>query len=97
MTPQSWLTAADIYDSHEGLDLYRPVVNPDASRPLWGENQWPSSSDVPLFRQKYERWVERMKELGLIVMEACVSLLNEYLLFVIAILIANIEWPQGSA
>lgn len=56
--------------SHEGLDLYRPVSDPDPSRPVWGENQWPSSTDVPQFQQKYERWVDRMKELGLIVMEA---------------------------
>ncbi|KAF8295743.1 Clavaminate synthase-like protein [Clavulina sp. PMI_390] len=57
-------------DSHEGLDLYRPVEKPDRTKPLQGENQWPSDVDVPGFREKYERWVERMKELGLIVMEA---------------------------
>jgi len=34
---------------------------------LWGENQWPS---IPGFREKYERWIEKMKELGMIVMEA---------------------------
>ncbi|KAK7056814.1 hypothetical protein VNI00_002531 [Paramarasmius palmivorus] len=54
-------------DNHEGLDFYRPVENPDKSKPLWGENQWPS---VPQFQQKYEKWVEKMKLLGPIVMEA---------------------------
>lgn len=56
-------------DAHEGLDLYRPVANPDKNIPLHGENQWP---DVPRFREKYERWIDKMQELGLIVMEACV-------------------------
>ncbi|KAF8582141.1 Clavaminate synthase-like protein [Ramaria rubella] len=54
-------------DNHEGLDFYRPVEAPEKNRPLWGNNQWPS---VPSFRVKYERWVEKMKALGLIVMEA---------------------------
>ncbi|KAJ8518488.1 hypothetical protein ONZ45_g4448 [Pleurotus djamor] len=54
-------------DNHEGIDLYRPVENPDKSKPLWGENLWPS---IPGFREKYEKWVEKMKVLGLIVMEA---------------------------
>ncbi|KAF7365225.1 Oxoglutarate 3-dioxygenase [Mycena venus] len=54
-------------DNHEGLDFYRPVENPDKSRPLWGENQFPS---IPDFKDKYEAWVEKMKALGLIVMEA---------------------------
>ncbi|EPQ54484.1 Clavaminate synthase-like protein [Gloeophyllum trabeum ATCC 11539] len=54
-------------DNHEAIDFYRPVGNPDKSRPLWGNNQWP---DIPGFREKYEKWVEKMKELGLIVMEA---------------------------
>ena len=54
-------------DNHEGLDFYRPVSDPDKTKPLWGENQWPS---VPGFREKYEEWIEKMKELGLIVMEA---------------------------
>ncbi|KAJ7600557.1 hypothetical protein C8J56DRAFT_910602 [Mycena floridula] len=53
-------------DNHEAIDWYKPVV-PDKSRPLWGENQWPSVSD---FRDKYEVWIEKMKALGLIVMEA---------------------------
>ncbi|KAJ7675839.1 hypothetical protein DFH06DRAFT_1170709 [Mycena polygramma] len=55
-------------DNHEGLDFYRPVDNPDKSKPLWGENQFPDS--IPGFREKYEEWVEKMKKLGLIVMEA---------------------------
>ncbi|KIY46580.1 Clavaminate synthase-like protein [Fistulina hepatica ATCC 64428] len=52
-------------DNHEGIDFYRPVENPDKTRPLWGENQWPA---VPGFRQKYGIWVEKMKRLGMIVM-----------------------------
>ncbi|KAJ6584970.1 hypothetical protein B0H19DRAFT_1107527 [Mycena capillaripes] len=55
-------------DNHEGLDMYRPLKNPDKSRPLWGENQFPDS--IPEFKVKYEAWVEKMKALGLIVMEA---------------------------
>ncbi|EEB94511.1 hypothetical protein MPER_06662 [Moniliophthora perniciosa FA553] len=54
-------------DNHEGLDFYRPIENPDKNKTLWGENQWPT---VPEFREKYEKWVEKMKTLGLIVMEA---------------------------
>ncbi|OBZ71720.1 hypothetical protein A0H81_08331 [Grifola frondosa] len=54
-------------DNHEGIDFYRPVEHPDKRKPLWGENQWPT---VPGFREKYERWIEKMKALGLIVMEA---------------------------
>ncbi|KDQ62432.1 hypothetical protein JAAARDRAFT_122490 [Jaapia argillacea MUCL 33604] len=54
-------------DNHEGIDYFRPVEEPDKSKPLWGENQWP---DVPGFREKYEKWVEKMKELGMMVMEA---------------------------
>ncbi|KAF9046441.1 Clavaminate synthase-like protein [Panaeolus papilionaceus] len=54
-------------DNHEGLDFYKPVANPDKGRPLWGENQWPS---VPGFKEKYEIWVQKMKGLGLIMMEA---------------------------
>ena len=56
-------------DNHEGIGFYRPVENPDKTKPLWGTNQWP---DVPGFRQKYDQWIEKMKRLGLIVMEACV-------------------------
>lgn len=58
-------------DAHEGLDLYKPVDNPDQTKPLWGTNQWP---DVPGFREKYERWVGKMKGLGIVVMEASVFL-----------------------
>ncbi|KAI0712195.1 Clavaminate synthase-like protein [Earliella scabrosa] len=54
-------------DNHEGIDFYRPVENPDKTKPLWGENQWPAVSG---FKEKYEAWVEKMKKLGLIVMEA---------------------------
>lgn len=57
-------------DNHEGIDFYRPVENPDKSRPLWGENQWPT---VPDFQTKYEKWIEKMKRLGMILMEAQVS------------------------
>lgn len=58
-------------DNHEGLDFYRPVETPDKTRPLWGSNQWPSVVD---FRTKYEQWIQKMKDLGLIVMEAYVLL-----------------------
>ncbi len=58
-------------DNHEGLDLYAPVVNPDKTKPLWGENQWPA---VPGFREKYEVWIDKMKVLGMVVMEAYVNL-----------------------
>ncbi|KAK0439805.1 hypothetical protein EV421DRAFT_824592 [Armillaria borealis] len=54
-------------DNHEGIDWYRPVEKPDKTKPLWGENQWPT---VPTFREKYENWVDKMKALGLIVMGA---------------------------
>jgi isopenicillin N synthase-like dioxygenase len=49
------------------LDFYKPVEHPDKSKPLWGENQWPS---VPDFKDKYQHWVEKMKALGLVVMQA---------------------------
>ncbi|KAJ3526073.1 hypothetical protein NM688_g8305 [Phlebia brevispora] len=55
-------------DNHEAIDFYRPVENPDKTKPLWGENQWPTA--IPGFREKYERWIEKMKKLGVIVMEA---------------------------
>jgi isopenicillin N synthase-like dioxygenase len=58
-------------DNHEGLDFYKPVAEPDRTRPLWGENQWPTG--VPGFREKYERWIEKMKILGMCVMRACVD------------------------
>ncbi|KAF4617750.1 hypothetical protein D9613_006043 [Agrocybe pediades] len=54
-------------DNHEGIDFYKPVEHPDKTKPVWGENQWPT---IPLFREKYEEWIEKMKKLGLIVMEA---------------------------
>ncbi|KAI8978694.1 Clavaminate synthase-like protein [Trametes punicea] len=54
-------------DNHEGIDFYRPVEKPDKSKPLWGENQWPA---IPGFKERYEAWIEKMKRLGMIVMEA---------------------------
>lgn len=54
-------------DNHEGIDFYKPVENPDKTKPVWGENQWPT---VPGFREKYGSWVEKMKKLGTIVMRA---------------------------
>lgn len=60
-------------DNHEGIDFYRPVDNPDKTKPLWGENQWP---DIPGFKDKYDQWVEKMKKLGIIVMQAYVFCLS---------------------
>ena len=57
-------------DNHEGIDFYHPVEKPDKSKPLWGENQWPA---VPGFKEKYDVWIEKMKTLGLLIMEACDS------------------------
>ncbi|KAL7279975.1 hypothetical protein ACG7TL_006386 [Trametes sanguinea] len=54
-------------DNHEAIDLYRPVEQPHKSKPLWGVNQWPA---IPGFRDRYEAWIEKMKKLGMIVMEA---------------------------
>ncbi|KAF8158286.1 hypothetical protein B0H34DRAFT_657043 [Crassisporium funariophilum] len=54
-------------DNHEGLDFYKPVDNPDKAKSVWGENQWPT---IPGFKVKYDLWVEKMKTLGLILMEA---------------------------
>jgi len=54
-------------DAHEGIDFYRPVENPDRHQPLWGENQWPADYMVQGFKSTYERWIDRMKELGTIV------------------------------
>lgn len=54
-------------DNQEALDFYKPVSDPDKMKPLWGENQWPT---VPGFREKYESWIGKMKELGFIIMEA---------------------------
>ncbi|KAF9220945.1 Clavaminate synthase-like protein [Gyrodon lividus] len=62
-------------DNHEGIDFYKPVENPDKSKPLWGENQWPR---VPDFQNKYEQWIDKMKKLGMIVMEAQVPFLSHY-------------------
>jgi isopenicillin N synthase-like dioxygenase len=67
-------------DNHEAIDWYRPVENPDKTKPLWGTNQWPLESSVPGFREKYEGWIVKMKELGVIVMNAMadgLGLMNE--------------------
>lgn len=58
-------------DNHEGIDFYKPVDDPDKSKTLWGENQWPDQ--IPGFREKYEAWIAKMKKLGMVVMEAYVS------------------------
>ena len=55
-------------DAHEAIDLYRPVDNPDRTKPLWGTNQWPK--DVAQFKEKYEKWIEKMKGLGEVMIEA---------------------------
>ncbi|TBU62337.1 Clavaminate synthase-like protein [Dichomitus squalens] len=54
-------------DNHEAIDFFKPVEKPDKTKTLWGENQWPS---IPGFREKYEVWIEKMKNLGMVVMEA---------------------------
>ncbi|KAG6881781.1 hypothetical protein C0993_012790, partial [Termitomyces sp. T159_Od127] len=54
-------------DNHEGIDFYRPVEKPDRTRALWGENRWP---EIEGFREAYEAWVEKMKVLGMVVMQA---------------------------
>ncbi|EMD39973.1 hypothetical protein CERSUDRAFT_112209 [Gelatoporia subvermispora B] len=54
-------------DNHEALEFLCPVEEPDKKKPLWGENQWPP---IPGFRERYEAWVDKMKNLGMIVMEA---------------------------
>ena len=57
-------------DNHEAVDFFRPVENPNKSRPLWGENRWPT---IPDFRTRYETWIEKMKKLGMVIVEAQVS------------------------
>lgn len=62
-------------DNHEGIDFYRPVENPDKRKPLWGENQWPDedpaeAESIQGFRETFEAWVQKMKALGLVVMQA---------------------------
>ena len=61
-------------DAHEGIDFYRPITNPDKSKPLQGENQWPA--DIPDFRERYEEWIQKMQDLGLIMMEASVFFIS---------------------
>jgi isopenicillin N synthase-like dioxygenase len=58
-------------DNHEGLDFYAPVADPDPTRPLHGENQWPTQPTD--FRAAYERWAAKMQVLGMCVMRACVA------------------------
>ena len=54
-------------DNHEAIDFFKPVERPDKTKIVWGENQWPT---IPGFREKYEVWIEKMKKLCMIVMEA---------------------------
>lgn len=67
-------------DHHEGIDFYasnpykslansstRPEDRPGL-RPLEGENQWPTQ--MPHMKPRMEQWVDKMKILGLAVMEA---------------------------
>ncbi|KZT56371.1 Clavaminate synthase-like protein [Calocera cornea HHB12733] len=64
-------------DAHEALDFYAPSPFPPSPpgtpgveggvRPLSGDNQWPPD---PRYKERFERWVGKMKQLGLIVMEA---------------------------
>ncbi|ELU44416.1 hypothetical protein AG1IA_01557 [Rhizoctonia solani AG-1 IA] len=51
-------------DMHEGLDFYAPVAKPDKTKPLWGENQWPTDEDLPGFRSAYEKWIVQMKDMA---------------------------------
>ncbi|KAF9242601.1 hypothetical protein BU15DRAFT_43907 [Melanogaster broomeanus] len=76
-------------DSHEGIDFYKPVENPNKSKPLWGENQWPA---VPGFQNKYENWIDKMKKLGMIVMEAQVLFLSHLMAYGLGMNIE--EWNE---
>ena len=58
-------------DNHEAIDIYRPVPDPDKTKPLWGENQWPTS--IAGFKEKYEAWMAKMQKLGMFVIEAYVG------------------------
>ncbi|KDQ25785.1 hypothetical protein PLEOSDRAFT_1097555 [Pleurotus ostreatus PC15] len=51
-------------DNHEAVDF---VCGVEQLEPLCGDNLWPT---IPSFKEKYEQWIEKMKVLGLIVMEA---------------------------
>lgn len=58
-------------DHHEGLDLYAPSPYPAPApsgtlRPLVGPNQWPERR--ARLKEVVERWVEKMKGLGMAVM-----------------------------
>ena len=79
-------------DNHEGIDFYRPVENPDKSKPLWGENQWPS---VPSYKEKYESWIEKMKTLGMLVMEACVQTLTQIMTSTLIFLGQHGDWSRN--
>lgn len=56
-------------DNHEGIDLYAPAPKKsmDPKKPLGGENPWP---EVEGFRVAFEKWIEKMKTLGAVVMQA---------------------------
>ncbi|KAG8904608.1 Carnitine O-acetyltransferase mitochondrial [Tulasnella sp. 403] len=55
-------------DNHEAIDIYRPVPDPDKTKPLWGTNQWPAG--IPNFEETYDAWGGKMRELGARVIEA---------------------------
>ncbi|KAG6886960.1 hypothetical protein C0992_001432 [Termitomyces sp. T32_za158] len=59
-------------DCHEGIDFYKPVANPDRTRPLGGENRWPAMRG---FREAYEEWIAKMEVLGMAVMQAYAAVL----------------------
>lgn len=83
-------------DNHEGFDFYAPVENPDKSKPLWGENQWPDDDVAPGFKDKFELWIEKMKRLGLIVMEALVHKFGLTFDFLTPLSITHAECRLGS-
>jgi len=62
------------------LDLYAPVTNThpliteNKTKTLTGSNLWPSYP--PTFRAKFESYIEKMKSLGDITMEAIATGLN---------------------
>ncbi|KAI5475481.1 oxoglutarate/iron-dependent oxygenase [Pseudohyphozyma bogoriensis] len=55
-------------DHHEGWDAYCPVTPEDPTKLLRGPNQWPPTPAT--FRPIMEDWVEKMKVLGLALLEA---------------------------
>lgn len=57
-------------DWHEALDLYCPVASEeeDPTKLLYGPNNWPTN---PIsFRPTMEEWVEKMKIIGMALLEA---------------------------